>query len=170
MILHSIMISFSWYSAFFLMDDHSRELSVEHGDLSRDRKFKEVNRWLPLETLWLKAGHLNCDGNDIPRKSEHLEIGLYILRCFKWGEDPNVIAATFEDGLYAQVFRKADNLKFDLMPTHTLPWIPHQSWSKPLHQGCAWGSSSIKRISTVGEGGWKFSMKWKRHFFIFHFL
>ena len=88
MMLHSIMISFSWYSAFFLMDDHSRELSVEHGDLSRDRKFKEVNRWLPLETLWrLKTGHLNCDGKDIPRKCEHLEIGLYIVRCLKvgWG-------------------------------------------------------------------------------------
>ena len=118
MILHSIMISLSWYSAFFLMDDHSRELSVEHGDLSRDRKFKEVNRWLPLETLWrLKTGHLNCDLKEIPRKCEHLEIGLYIVRCFKWGEDPNVIAATFEDGLYAQVFKKAENLKFYWMPT-----------------------------------------------------
>ena len=35
---------------------------------------------------------------------------LYVV--LKWGEDPNVIAATFEDGLYAQVFKKAESLKF----------------------------------------------------------
>ena len=166
MILHSIMISLSWYSAFFLMDDHSRELSVEHGDLSRDRKFKEVNRWLPLETLWrLKTGNLNCDWKDIPRKCEHLEIGHYIVRCLKvgWGskcDSSHLWRRTLRSGV--QKSRKLEislnaylHVAMDstsILPTSMLPWIPHQCWSKPLHQGCAWGSSSIKRISTVGEG------------------